>query len=99
LGYLDVYGPIRSLLRNEIRLLATATTDPGELVVMRGGFLSGEVFVDNAAGIIRQVWILGERFQFTFHLRRNRHLTASAERLSRPDPITVVIIPNVFDIA
>jgi hypothetical protein len=51
------------------------------------------------AGIIGHVWIFGERFQLTFHLRRNRHLTASAERLSRPNPISVVVIPNLFDIA
>ena len=51
-----------------------------------------------AAGMIRQVWIFGKRFQLTFHFRRNRHLTASAERLSRPDPITVVVILEVLDV-
>ena len=55
--------------------------------------------MDNSAGIIGDVWIFGERFQLTFHLRRNRHLTASTERLSRRDPITVVVIPNLFDVA
>ena len=66
---------------------------------MRGGFLLGEVFVDNAAGIIGNVRIFGERSQLTFHRRRNRHLTASTERLSRRDPITVVVITNLFDVA
>ena len=55
--------------------------------------------MDGSAGIIGEVWIFGEHFQLTFHLRRNRRLTASAERLGRPDPITVVIVANLFDIA
>jgi hypothetical protein len=58
-----------------------------------------EALAQGAAGMIRQVWMFDERFQLTFHLRRNRHLTASAERLSRPNPISVVVIPNLFDIA
>jgi hypothetical protein len=51
------------------------------------------------AGIIGDVWIFGERSQLTFHLRRNRPLTASAERLGRPLPVMVVIIANLFDVA
>jgi hypothetical protein len=74
------------------------TADLRELL-LRAGFLPGEIFMGGPAGVIRQVWIVGERSQLTFHLRRNRHLTASAERLSRPDPITVVVIPNLFDVA
>ena len=54
--------------------------------------------MDRAAGITREVWIFGERLQLTFHLKRNRHLTASAERLSRPDPVTVVVILEVLDV-
>jgi len=62
-------------------------------------FLSAEIFVDDATGAVRHIRIVGKRFQLAFHLRRNRHLTAGAERLSRPDPITVVVIPNLFDVA
>jgi len=54
--------------------------------------------MDRAAGISRRVWIFGERFRLTFYLKRNRHLIASAERLSRRDPITVVVILEVLDI-
>jgi hypothetical protein len=53
---------------------------------------------DGAAGMIRQVLIFGKHFQLTFHFRRNRHLTASAERLNRPDPITGVVILEMFDV-
>src|SRR4029077_10840593 len=60
-------------------------------------FLSTEIFADDATGAVRYIRIVGKHFQFAFHLRRNRHLTAGAERLSRPDPITVVVIPNLFD--
>jgi hypothetical protein len=50
------------------------------------------------AGIIGDVWIFGERFQLTFHLRRNRDLTASAERLGRPLPVPVVVMPELFNV-
>ena len=55
--------------------------------------------MDGPAGIIGDVWIFGERFQLTFHVRRNRHLTASTERLGSPSPVTVVVISNLFDVA
>ena len=70
-----------------------------ELVLLRASFLPGEAFMDRSAGIIGDVWVFGERFQLTFSLRRNRRLTASAERLGRPNPITVVVIANLFDVA
>jgi hypothetical protein len=31
-----------------------------------------EVLAQGATGMIRQVWMFGERFQFTFHRKRNR---------------------------
>ena len=63
------------------------------------GYLPGEPLMDGLAGIIGDVWIFGERSQLTFHVRRNRHLTASAERLSRPLLVTVVVIANLLDVA
>ena len=55
--------------------------------------------MDGPARIIGDVWIFSERFQLTFHLRRNRHLTASVERLGSALPVTVVVIANLFDVA
>ena len=54
--------------------------------------------MDGPAGSIGDVWIFSESFQLTFHLRRNRHLTASAEKLGRPNPITVVVIRELFNV-
>ncbi len=61
-------------------------------------FLSVDIFVQRATGAVRHVRIANERFQLTFHLRRNLHLTASTGKLSRPDPITVVVILEVLDV-
>ena len=100
LGYLDLYDPIPGAwIHKEIRLVAA--TVPQILAngsQMCGGFLPGEAFTDGASGIIREVWIFGECFQLTFHVRRNRHLTASAERLSGPNPITIVVIREMFNV-
>src|SRR6266496_6464846 len=61
-------------------------------------FLSVEIFMEDATGAVRHVRIFGERFHFIFHLRRNLDLTASTGKLSRPDPIAVVVILEVFDV-
>ena len=61
--------------------------------------LPGEKLADGATRSVRQVRRFGERFQLGFHVRRNLHLIASTGRLRRPNPITVVVIPNLFDVA
>jgi hypothetical protein len=54
-GYLDVYDQILGpWVHKEIRLLAaTAPQILSQLVIMGGGFLPGEAFMDGAAGISR----------------------------------------------
>ncbi len=54
--------------------------------------------MEDAAGAVRHVRIFGKLFQLIFHLRRSRHLTASAGMLNRPDPVAVVVIREVFDV-
>jgi len=55
--------------------------------------------VENATGASGHIRIVGKRFQLTFHLGRNRHLSAGAEMLGSTLPVAIVVIPNLFDVA
>jgi hypothetical protein len=70
-----------------------------------------QALAEDLTDAVRQVRILGERFQPIFHLRRKsrlnhaaslvyRHvaLTSGAVVLGWPDPVAVVVIPDMRDI-
>src|SRR5947207_13727959 len=74
------------------------TVGESALAVRIAVTLPGEKLADSATRSVRQVCRFGERFQLGFHVRRNLHRTASSGRLSRPNPITVVVIRELFDV-
>ena len=74
------------------------TVGESALAVRIAVTLPGEKLADSATRSVRQVRRFGERFQLDFHVRRNLHLTASTGRLRRPNPITVVVIREVFNV-
>lgn len=60
-----------------------------------------EALAYGAAGILRQVRIVGKRSQFILHFGRDLHLDglpAVGVRFSRSDPITIVVIFEMFDV-